>query len=135
MVTVKEWIAWPGDENTPVSIGGLGGWFTEEHTWQDYLDSCTDEAKPYAEALRESIIKEGKWITGEDHQDDDDEGTPLFSDGTIGLFSFRAWGDLMAAISQSVDGKPRSYMSWYYIYTDIPTPPTDETPTSEGEMK
>ena len=69
------------------------------------------------------------------HIGDDDEGTPLFSDGTIGLFSFRAWGDLMAAISQSVDGKPRSYMSWYYIYTDIPTPPTDETPTSEGEKE
>jgi hypothetical protein len=75
----------------------MGGWF-DGHTWQDYLDNFNPEAHAYFEALRESVVNTQHWINGEQHQNADD-GVPMFEDGTVGQFSFRAWGDLMAAIS------------------------------------
>lgn len=116
-IQVVDWIG--PDTDHEVSIGGFGGWFNENNTWSDYLEVCPEERQPYVEALRKEIVSNGKWISGMHHQYEED-GTPLFSDGTIASFSLRAWGDFMAAVSFSVDGKPRSYMDWYHIYTDIP---------------
>lgn len=47
------------------------------------------------------VAKEIK-IGGDTHQHD---MTPLFSDDTIGSFSFRAWGDFMAAVWSEHDNK------------------------------
>ena len=40
--------------------------------------------------------------------------TPVFDDGTVGSFSFRAWGDLMAAIWNTEENTNKySYMDFY----------------------
>jgi hypothetical protein len=109
---VVDWIGYREESAHETSVGGLGGWF-DGHTWQDYLDNFQPETHPYYEAIRESIIEKKHWINGERHQNGDD-GVPLFEDGTIGSFSFRAWGDLMAAISESVDHGKHNYMEFYY---------------------
>lgn len=48
------------------------------------------------EAVREEIIRKGiKW-TGKEMQDNP-SGTPVFNNGKLGMFTWRAWGDFMAA--------------------------------------
>lgn len=113
-ITVVDWIDGRGDktDNYLVSIGGMGGWFERGMRWKDYIESIVDGKKAYAEALRDSILQNNIRYTGSDHQNQDD-GVPLFSDGTIGAFSFRAWGDLMAAIWSTEDGMDYSYMDYY----------------------
>lgn len=60
--------------------------------------------------LREQIIKLQIRSGGDWHQA---EGTPLFEDGTIGSFSYRAWGDLLAATWSEEDQVGYSYMDFY----------------------
>jgi hypothetical protein len=44
--------------------------------------------------------------------------TPVFDDGTVGGFSFRAWGDLLAAVWNTAEGTTKySYMSFYMSLT------------------
>jgi hypothetical protein len=111
---VVDWISDAESADHEIAFGGMGGWFgfDQANTWQDYLDSWKPEVHPYIEAVRDSVIESGRWITGQQHQDDDD-GTPLFEDGKVVALSFRAWGDLMAAIATYNDGKPHNYMEFY----------------------
>ncbi len=37
----------------------------------------------------------------------------MFNDGTAGMFSFRAWGDLMAAIWAEHENRDYGYMDFY----------------------
>jgi len=97
-------------------IGGMGGWFSG-HSYQDYLANFAPEAAPYIEALAKEIIEKNLRITGEHHQHGG--GIPLFNDGTFALFSFRAWGDLMAAIYTKKTGKQYSYLDFYYTCFDV----------------
>lgn len=118
-ITVVGWVDYGSREKTTL-IGGLGGWFNsnnihkkEEPTnmvWQDYLDYHEKSAHPYLEALRTEIKTNNLQITGEHHQYN--SCAPLFSDGKIAEFSYRAWGDLMAAI-YSTKEKPLDYMEYY----------------------
>ena len=109
---VVEWISDNDTADRDCSIGGLGGWFSEGNRWEDYYDGMSDKLKPYALAIRESGIERGIRYTGHDHQNAED-GVPLFEDGTVGVFSFRAWGDFMAAIWSTEDNKDYSYMDFY----------------------
>lgn len=113
-IAVVDWIAYSDTEEMTESIGGMGGWFgwSDDNTWDDYLESWKDEVRPYAEALKENVLSTGRFINGYDHQYAED-GVPLFSDGTIGSFSMRAWGDLMAAIATVKDGGSHNYMEFY----------------------
>ena len=100
-------------ETMPVSIGGLGGWFNWESKgmrWKDYIESRSKEVVPYAEAIRESVLRYGFKFGGDDHQN---YYIPLFEDGTIGCFGYRSWGDLMAAIWSEEEDKDYSYMDFY----------------------
>lgn len=115
-VRVEAWISSAEAESHAESVGGLGGWFGSDgqtHTWQDYLDHWQPAVHPYLQALKDDVLASGRFICGNNHQDDPD-GTPLFDDGTVGSFSFRAWGDLMAAIATVKDGQPHNYMEFYY---------------------
>ena len=116
---VVDWIEYgSGKEEAP--IGGMGGWFNANNIhdkdnptamlWEDYIKEASKEAVPYLEALRKEITADNLQITGELHQYQ--RGTPLFSDGTVGEFSYRAWGDLMAAV-YSTKEKPLTYMAYY----------------------
>ncbi len=83
--------------------------------WTEYLELWPAEKYVYFEALRTSILERGA-IKGQDHQYGP-EGIPLFEDGTIASFSFRAWGDLLSAIyNTKIEERKWDYMDFYYIY-------------------
>lgn len=113
MIEVVRWISSEEAEKYESSIGGLGGFFDNGMRGQkDYFNKLKPDRKEYAEALRKEIIKNNIRIKGSEH-DNGDEGTPLFSDNTVGSFSWRAWGDLMAAIWSEQEDKDYCYMDFY----------------------
>jgi len=125
-ITVVDWISDGETRNREVAIGGWGGWFGYDqenrdsdnkwrmahHRWKDYIEHIRPQCIPYAEALREECVKHNIRMTGEQHQYDS-RGTPVFSDGKIGSFSMRAWGDLMAAVWSEAKDKDYGYMDFY----------------------
>jgi len=115
-ITVVEWIGWSEIEKYPKSpLGFLGGFFNWRESgmrWKDYLAAIPAEARPYAEALRKEVVATGKRITGEQHQYGS-KGVPVFSDGTVATFSYRGWGDIMAAIWSEEENKDYNYMDFY----------------------
>jgi hypothetical protein len=109
---VVEWIPYEDAVDKEETVGGLGGWF-DGHTWEDYINQAVPVEWPYLEAIKSDVLRTGRFICGNQHQDDPN-GVPLFDDGTVGMFSFRGWGDLMAAIATAQDGKSHNYMEFYY---------------------
>ena len=111
---VVDWIAYDAADGRTESVGGLGGWFGNGvgHRWDVYEAIWEPEAVPYVRAIRDAVLAEDRFTTGEDHQGSPD-GVPLFNDGTVGMFSFRGWGDLMAAIATVKDGQDHNYMEFY----------------------
>lgn len=96
------------DRNDPV--GSMGGFFQDGMRWQDLKERFVDSAHPYLEALRAEIIEKKLRFGGDGHQDDK---YPLFDDGSTAFFSYRAWGDLMAAIWSEHEAKDYCYMDFY----------------------
>lgn len=128
---VIDWIAYEASESKPEApIGGMGGWFgtggadgwSGNHRWADYLAAWKEPARPYAEALRDAIVAGRIWESGDWHQGEG-TGVPLFEDGTVATFSFRAWGDLLAAVWSEQLGRSYCYMDFYYAGT--PDKPAD----------
>jgi hypothetical protein len=114
MITVVKWISEEESNGKECKLGGLGG-VGKSMFWNEYLELFTPDCHGHMEALREAILQKGAF-TGEAHQNDA-EGTPLFSDGSIAAFSFRAWGDLLSAIFNTKIGEKKwDYMDFYYIY-------------------
>lgn len=109
---VVKWIDYHEARTMTESIGGMGGWFERGMRWRDYIDAQSATRRPHYEALREAIVVRCVKFGGDDHQSRAD-GVPVFSDGTVGTFSFRAWGDLLAAVWSTEDGVDRSYMDFY----------------------
>lgn len=120
---VVDWISEEASADKETAIGGMGGWFGTKpgegeehwnagHRWKDYIEALREEFRPYAEAIRESVLERGIRYTGEDHQNRDD-GVPLFEDGKVGSFTWRAWGDIMAAIWSEKENKNYTYMDFY----------------------
>lgn len=106
-ITVESW-GHGGDRQE--SCGGMGGW-VDGHDWPAYLDSVRPEDRERYEAIRTAVIRDKIRYGGDWHQQ---EGEPLFSDGTYGSFSFRAWGDLLAAIWNSEEKTDQyGYMNFY----------------------
>lgn len=93
-------------------IGGLGGWFQNGNRWKDYKNVFKKEAHPYQEALRREIIEKNIRYCGNDHEELHD-GVPVFSDFTVATYSYRGWGDLMAAIWATQENKDYSYIDFY----------------------
>jgi len=104
------------------SLGRMGGWFNghlihkkdekgiPNHTWQDYLTNLQDDkTREYAIALKEFILEHNIKECAPWHQS---VGVPLFEDNTYATFSYRAWGDLMAAI-YTTEEEPLTYMAYY----------------------
>lgn len=96
-------------------LGGMGGWFgfKQPNTWKDYLDNFKEEAHPMLEELKRSIIENGVRCTGEEMQDRGDKVVPLWSNGKVDTYTWRAWGDLMAAVWGDHDKKNYNYMDFY----------------------
>lgn len=116
---VIDWISYDEACKLPESVGGMGGFFNWDKKgmrWKDYIERFNDVAKPYLEAIRESVIslnirKGGNW-----HQSSSHDGCPLFEDNTSATFSYRAWGDLLAAIWSEHEDKDYDYMHFYMSY-------------------
>jgi hypothetical protein len=112
---VVTWTDREGAANRPRSIGGLGGWFNFKETgqrWRDFIAHLRDPDRPYAEGLRTSILWNYIRHGGDWHQHSL-EGTPVFSDETVGLFSYRAWGDLVAAVWSEEENRDYTYIDFY----------------------
>ncbi len=109
---VTAWISSKDAERQKVAIGGLGGFFADGMRWKDYIEIRNNETRFYAEAIRKDVQKNNIRITGQNHQELDN-GVPLFDDGKVGTFSYRAWGDLMAAIWSEAENKDYRYMDFY----------------------
>lgn len=111
-ITVIDWIDYDDAENKKCSVGGMGGWVKGDD-WNEYLRLMEPEKHPYLNALYNSIVEKGLKYNGADHQQESD-GVPLFSDGTVGMFSYRSWGDLMAAIWNTEEKTSEyQYMDFY----------------------
>jgi hypothetical protein len=67
---------------------------------------------PLLEELRRSIIANNIRCTGEQHQNGA-VAVPLWSNGKVDTYSFRAWGDLMAAVWSTEENKDYGYMDFY----------------------
>jgi len=117
-VKVEKFISYDEAINLTDVFGGMGGFFKEGMRWQDYIATVKDERKVYAEAMREYIIANNSKGGGDWHQSEDD-GVPLFSDGGVATFSYRAWGDIMAAIWSSELHRDFHYMSFYMSPTEL----------------
>jgi hypothetical protein len=50
-------------------------------------------------------------MTGQEHQYN--SGVPVFSDGKVATYTYRGWGDLMAAIWATEEDKDYHYMDFY----------------------
>ena len=62
----------------------------------------------HASLLQLLIVRRG----GDWHQDAKD-GVPVFDDGAVGRFTWRAWGHLLAAIWSAEDRCTYTYMDFY----------------------
>lgn len=114
-ILVIRWTSYDKVEPSPRNIGGWGGFFAKGMRWEDYIDNFDDETAwkiPYFEVLRREIIEKKIRHCGQWHQSSL-EGAPIFIDGTTGLFSYRAWGDLMAAIWSTEENRDYGYMDFY----------------------
>lgn len=112
---VKEWIAYDEVGDREDIVAWLGGWFNWErkgNRWKDYLSEYDPIAHPYLEAIRESVLEHGLRFGGDVHQQHP-EGVPLFEDNMVATFSYRAWGDLMAAIWSEAHDTDYTYMTFY----------------------
>lgn len=107
-------VRWTGDAGgateAEASCGGMGGW-VDGRGWPEYLANQAPAERRYLKALRRAILAEGLRVGGDDHQE---QWTPVFSDNTVGSFSYRAWGDLNAAIYNTHERTTRyGYMDFY----------------------
>ena len=113
-ITVVEWV---DDSDIPEDVkllSWMGGWFNfgpKGQRWQTYLDNFTPTVYPYLEAVRRDVVKNGYRFTGEQHQTQ--SAIPKFSDGTYMSLTWRAWGDLMAAIWSEEENVDYNYMNFY----------------------
>lgn len=112
-ITVKDWIPFKdADKYTDNGAGSMGGWVNGEN-FDEFKAELPEELHPYYDAIRKSVVEQHLRLTGEHHQYGD-AGVPLFSDDTVSTFSYRGWGDIMAAIWNSEEPEKKySYMHFY----------------------
>lgn len=130
---VIDWVSREDTQNLESSVGGLGGFFNWERKgmrWKDYLGQHDSKEHPHLEALRESIVEKDIRFGGDWHQNAD-QGVPLFEDNTVGSFSFRAWGDLLAAVWSEHEDQDYDYMD-FYMGGPTPKKPKENGDNSQG---
>lgn len=111
-VTIVDWISYEDAEGKEESCGGMGGSVAFGDRWDDVFTN----ANKHLNALRAEILRLGLRNGGFWHQE---EGVPVFSDGTVGTFSMRAWGDVLAATWATHEDVDYSYCD--FAWTDGPT--------------
>ena len=119
---VIDWISYEEAEKRKEVVGSFGGFFDNGMRWQNYLEhvessglhlaAWTTPEVEYLEAIRASVLEKQLRLTGQDHQYSE-HGVPVFDDGTVAMFSYRGWGDLMAAIWSEAEDTDYNYMDFY----------------------
>lgn len=118
-ITWKPYVT-PTERGTP-NYGGLGGFLMRGMRWQDYLDhSFHDEDHSRLEELRTEVICQRVWRDGRWHQDETGAGMPVWDDGAVFAASYRAWGDLMAAVWSTHLDYDYCYMDFYCGVPGLP---------------
>lgn len=113
-IKIEKWITpeeVKGKEDN--GLGGLGGFFHAGMRWKDYKNRFQKKVYSMLEELRKSIIKNNIRCTGQQMQEDGLSVVPLWSNGKVDTYTWRAWGDLMAAVWSEKDKKDYSYMDFY----------------------
>lgn len=102
------------DEKRPENqfVGGMGGWFKPGMRWRDLIKAAPKESAPWFEALRSAVLFSDIRHGGDWHQDSE-FSVPMFDGGTVALFTYRCWGDVMAAIWSTQEDRDYSYMDFY----------------------
>lgn len=117
---VVDWISYEDTLEEPYSaaenIGTLGGWFDDGHRWEDFIERWKPRVQPHYEALREAILERELQRGGDWHQRSE-TGVAVFDDGRIATFSYRAWGDLLAAVWSTELDRDLNYMAFYMDMT------------------
>lgn len=114
MLKITKWI--PENESDKYDgndLGGMGGWFKDGMRWKDYLENYKEEAWPMLEELRRSILENKIRMTGQEKQDSGQPSVPLWNNNTVTIYSWRGWGDLMAAVWSESENKDYHYMDFY----------------------
>ena len=94
-------------------LGGFGGIFARGMRWKDYKEIFNEQGRVDVETLRKAIIENDIKCTGEQHQRSDYKSVPLWSNGKVDTYTYRAWGDLMAAVWSEEEDKDYSYFDFY----------------------
>lgn len=93
-------------------LGGFGGFFKKGMRWKDYKKMYKKTYHKELEELRKSIIENRIRCKGSEHQYGNGNA-PLWDDGSADTYSYRGWGDLMAAVWSTEDNVDYSYMDFY----------------------
>lgn len=80
--------------------------------WDDAIALPSGYSDAHIEAFEKYAVEHHIRFSGTAHQNNDD-GVPLFSDGTALTASMRGWGGIMADIWAKIDDKPYTYMTFY----------------------
>lgn len=111
-ISVVQMIPYDEAEGKPCSLGGMGGFFDRGMRWEQILECYSAGGREYCEAFRKYILENCLKRGGDFHQEDA-AGAPLFSDGTVGSFSYRGWGDFLAGVWSEAENKDYTYMDFY----------------------
>ncbi len=117
-LTVKDWITYSEVEYNGYIRSRIvfKGWFDGDKQallWNDYINKFDDNAKPYLEAIKKEVVINKYRFGGNIHQQ---KMIPLFSDYTVGIFSYRDWGRLMATIWSEEENKDYDYTYFYMTF-------------------
>ena len=113
-MNIEKWITTDEAEGKEENgLGGMGGFFSEGMRWKNYKENYVPKVHEKLEELRRSIIENNIRCTGEERQEGGGNVVPLWSNGKVDTYSWRAWGDLMAAVWSEHENKDYNYMDFY----------------------
>lgn len=95
-------------------------WIRWDEAWDKQGLGRLWPSEKYDEVLEEDIKRNGWRFSGETHQHFEGGRCPLYSDGTSGAYSMRAWGDIMA---KAIDGPDGYYGDYAWNCDDEKIPP------------
>ena len=129
MTLTVSWQPWVDVAPTGYNLADL--WDTEATVarWPEFLAQYAPEWHPDLEAVRRSVIELGIWAGGDWHQENP-HGMPVVSSGHYWSSTWRAWGELLAAVWNTELSQQFTYMDFYISGHRLPPKPPTLPPTS-----
>lgn len=107
--TIVDWISFAETEGKPEAECSSCGGISAELTRADYIDGMRDEARAYVEAIWQHFDEHGAF-GGFTHQE---SRCPVFDDGMVATYSYRGWGDVVAAWWNSRHPEAPTDYAWF----------------------